>query len=80
MKTITVRYFAMLRERRGLAQERLITGAATAAALYTELCAQHGFTFPIERLRVALNNDFARWDAPLREGDDVALIPPVAGG
>ena len=28
----------------------------------------------------AVNRRYARGDAPLREGDEVALIPPVAGG
>jgi len=32
------------------------------------------------RLRVALDEEFAPLDAPLREGCEVALIPPVAGG
>jgi molybdopterin converting factor subunit 1 len=29
---------------------------------------------------VAINQRYARSDAALREGDEVALIPPVAGG
>jgi molybdopterin synthase catalytic subunit len=31
-------------------------------------------------LRVAVNQAYASWDAPVRAGDTVAFIPPVAGG
>lgn len=29
---------------------------------------------------VAVNQEYAHTDAPLRDGDEVALLPPVAGG
>ena len=80
MKTIQVRYFAILREQRGLAQENLTTGAATAAEFYEELRGQHGFTLEAGRLRVAVNDEFVPWAAPLHEGDRLVFIPPVAGG
>jgi molybdopterin synthase sulfur carrier subunit len=80
VKNIHVQYFAILREQRGLGQERLNTAAATAADLYAELRARHGFTLPAERLRVAVNDEFAPWTAPLSEGDALVFIPPVAGG
>jgi sulfur-carrier protein len=79
-KTIRVQYFALLRDQRGLADEKLSTAADTPAGLYTELRARHGFTLPVEQLRVAVNEEFARWDAPLHDGDALAFIPPVAGG
>ncbi|HTJ79524.1 MAG TPA: MoaD/ThiS family protein [Rariglobus sp.] len=80
MKTIRVQYFALLREQRGLPQETLATDATDARALYAELCARHAFTLPVERLRAAINGDFAPWSAPLKDGDEVVFIPPVAGG
>jgi molybdopterin converting factor subunit 1 len=79
-KNIRVQYFALLREQRGLADERLATTADTPAGLYAELRTRHGFTLPVEQLRVAVNDEFARWDAPLRDGDTLVFIPPVAGG
>ena len=79
-KTVEIRYFAILREQRGLAQEKIATDAATAAQLYDELRAQHGFTLESDRLRVAVNDDFAPWRTPLRDGDRLVFIPPVAGG
>lgn len=80
MNELTIRYFALLREQRGLGHETLATAAATPAALYAELAARHGFTLGAERLRVAVNGDFAGWQTPLRRGDEVVFIPPVAGG
>jgi molybdopterin synthase sulfur carrier subunit len=78
--TVRVRYFAILREQRGLGEETLTTEAATAADLYDELRARHGFMLPSERLRVAFNDDFRPWTTPLRDGDTLVFIPPVAGG
>ncbi|MEI6861730.1 MAG: MoaD/ThiS family protein [Verrucomicrobiota bacterium] len=80
MKTIRLQYFAILREQRGLAHETLITGAPTAAALYDELRARHGFTLPGDRLRVAINGEFAPWGTLLADGAELVFIPPVAGG
>ena len=80
MKTVRVRYFAILREQRGLDDEEVATLAATAAELYEELRALHGFTLPAERLRVAVNDEFGPWGARLRDGDALVFVPPVAGG
>ncbi len=79
-QTITVQYFAILREQRGLGQETLVTAAATPAALYEELRARHGFTLPADRVRAAVNDEFVPATASLRAGDRVVFIPPVAGG
>lgn len=80
MITLHVQYFAILREQRGLAQEKLTTAAASPGALYEELCARHPFTLPGDRVRAAVNDAFVDSAAPLREGDRVVFIPPVAGG
>ena len=80
MKAIHVQYFAILREQRGLSRETLSTTAATAVDLYTELQAKHGFSLPADRLRVAINDEFMAWSAPLGDGAAVVFIPPVAGG
>lgn len=79
MKTIRVEYFAVLREQVGQPAEAVYTGAATAAALYAELAERHAFP-ALQTLKVAINDDFADWQAPLSDGDTVVFIPPVAGG
>lgn len=80
MITVHIQYFAILREQRGLARESLATTATTAAALYEELRARHGFSLPVDRVRAAINEEFVAWETPLRDGQTVVFIPPVAGG
>ncbi len=80
MKTVRVKYFAVLREERGIAQEDLATAAETAGELYAQLRGRHGFSLPAERLRVAVNEEFAPWTAAVRDGDTLVFLPPVAGG
>jgi molybdopterin converting factor small subunit len=80
MPKLSIQYFAILREQRGLSREELDTSAATPAALYEELRARHGFTLPADRIRAAVNGDFVASDARLDDGQIVTFIPPVAGG
>lgn len=80
MTSITVEYYAQLREQAGLGREALSTGAATLAQLYAELRQRHGFRLDTDQLRVAVNAQFREWAQPLAEGDVVVFIPPVAGG
>ena len=80
MLTIHVQYFAILREQRGVSQEKLSTSAATPGALYDELRARHKFTLPSDRVRAAVNDAFVDSATPLKEGDRIVFIPPVAGG
>jgi molybdopterin synthase sulfur carrier subunit len=77
--TITVLYFASLRDAAGCDSEELPL-PDSLRALYGQLRARHGFALPAERLRVAVDGAFASWDAPLRAGCEVAFIPPVSGG
>ena len=80
MPRLQLRYYALLREEAGRQSESVETAAATPAALYAELAARHGFRLPVSQLRVAVNAAFADWERPLRDGDEVVFIPPVAGG
>ncbi len=79
-KTIQVQYFALLREERGLTQETIKTGLATAKQLFDELKTKHHFSLGRERLNLAVNEEFQPWDTILKDGDAVVFIPPVAGG
>jgi molybdopterin converting factor subunit 1 len=80
MPRVQLRYFALLREQAGRQSETVETTAATPAELYAELAARHGFRLPATQLRVAVNAAFSDWDLPLRDGDEVVFVPPVAGG
>lgn len=73
-------YFASLRDAAGLAEEALQTQATDLRALYADRKIRHGFALPAERLRVAVDGSFAQWDDKLRDGSEIAFIPPVSGG
>ena len=51
--TVTVFYYGLLAERRGLTQERVLSFATTAAKLYQELDAIHQLGLCLEDFRVA---------------------------
>jgi len=80
MITVTLQYFAQLREQAGAGGEQVSTAAGSLRELYAELSARHGFTLSPEALKVAVNAQFSDWDRPLCDGDTVVFIPPVAGG
>lgn len=80
MKKITVRYFAMFRERAGTASESLTTDAETAGDVFRATSTRHGSSEPLAHCKVAINDEMTDWDAPVRDGDTVLLFPPVAGG
>jgi molybdopterin converting factor subunit 1 len=80
MKRIHVQYFAAFRDQAGRAEETVETSAGDPAALYRELQARHGLDLGADRLKVAINDEFAAWDRSLRDGDRIVFIPPVAGG
>lgn len=80
MTAVTVLYFAALRDAAGLASEPVDSAAGDLRALYDEVRARHGLPFDAKQLRVAVDDAFARWEDALREGSDVAFIPPVSGG
>jgi len=76
MISLTLSYYASLREARGCSEEQLETTAATPAELLAEL------DLPIAQahLRASVNHEFVDWDHPLQAGDVVSFVPPVAGG
>jgi molybdopterin-guanine dinucleotide biosynthesis protein A len=80
VRHLKVQYFALLREQAGRREEALTSAARTPHELYAELAARYPFTLGSEMLRVAINGEFSDWGRPLREGDSVVFIPPVAGG
>lgn len=78
--TVTVRYYARLKEEAGLAQETLETTASTVEALWTEVVQRHGFTLEARLIKAAQADEFCDWSAPLVPGASVVFMPPVAGG
>jgi molybdopterin converting factor subunit 1 len=79
---VTVLFFGVLKEMLGGESQMLdLPQGATVDALlrhYSELLPQQPKLWP--SLAVAVNQSYALGSCVLREGDEVALLPPVSGG
>jgi molybdopterin synthase catalytic subunit len=74
---VTVRLFAMLRERAGTGRREVdLPDGATAGDVWAAL----DLGPEPDGLAVAVNRAYADRAAALADGDEVALIPPVSGG
>jgi molybdopterin converting factor subunit 1 len=80
MKNINIRYFALLREERGVEAEDLNVNSATYTELYEKLKKDFGFSLNSKMIRVAVNDEFCRMSDEVRDGARIVFIPPVAGG
>ena len=79
---VRIRYFAHLRERLRRESETLtLADGRRVADLLDELSARYE---PIagarKSVQVAVNQEVVQHDRVLRDGDEIALIPPVSGG
>lgn len=80
---VTVRLFAILRERAGMnLLEVELDEGATVADLLEELAARPELGDLLTRMpvRMAVNRDYAEPGTALAPGDELALVPPVSGG
>jgi len=81
-----VLYFGWVRARIGISKEDVSPPAevATVAQLVDWLKARGGgyatAFADAAGIRAAVNHEIAAADAPVREGDEVALFPPMTGG
>lgn len=84
MKTITIRYFASIREALGTGSETVQTSAPTIEALREELIARGGIHAEVlargKAVRIALNQIMSSESADLIDGAELAFFPPVTGG
>lgn len=84
MTTLRVRalFFALYRDVTGTESLdlELPDGATARSAVEAVRGRGAGFARLPERPVVAVNHEYATLDAPLCDGDEVAFLPPVAGG
>ena len=80
--TVKVLCFAQLRYRLGAEAFPLtLPSGSTSRGLLDDLMKRNPSIAPLLRVsRLALNCEYISSDAVLRDGDDVAVIPPVSGG
>lgn len=75
--SITVRYFASLRERLGKSEESVdLAGISRVQDIWDRVVG--GGAPP--RTLVAVNQEYADFNSAVRDGDEVAFFPPVTGG
>ena len=79
--TIQVRLFAIMAQQARTGMLTLdLPADATVAAVRTELLRRHPKVSWPQGTMLAINQEYAPESAPLRPGDEVAIIPPVSGG
>ena len=74
---ITVKYFASLREQLGKSEEMIILSESVPVATIWQNVSGSSET---ENILMAINMEYVKSDAIVKEGDEVAFFPPVTGG
>ena len=79
---VTIRLFARLRDLAGSGElVRDVATPATVQTVWKGLVAEMPALGAYERtMSVAVNADYSRMSATVKEGDEVAFLPPVSGG
>jgi len=79
---ITIRFFALLRDKAGVAEWALdVPSGATVSKAIELLTAKFPAIAPaLPRTAFAINMSKVNSDTVLNEGDELALLPPVSGG
>jgi len=69
--------FAAVRERAGFSElEVRVDPSETPRGILRRVAPQ----LPIENLRAAIDCEYWDWNAPVGDGTELAIIPPVSGG
>lgn len=74
-----VLFFAHLRDAVGSEYLSIDASGKTVAELKAELSAKYNLP-KMDTVMTAVNEEFAANDEVIRDGDEIAFIPPVSGG
>lgn len=79
---VRIKFFAMLRERAGVADvSKEIEAGSSVADLWRQLQKDYPkLDVPGIRLLYAVNQNYVGLDHKLNENDEVVFVPPVSGG
>jgi sulfur-carrier protein len=79
---VTVHLFARLRELAGHSDvDCEVPAGATIKDVWNAIAGRYPALAPLgSSVSCAKNEDFARMQAPVAEGDAIAFLPPVSGG
>jgi len=76
--TVHIKYFASLRETIGRSSDELAVDGTVSVEHIWQQATEH-MPQP-EQLLVAVNQEYANFQAEVNDGDEVAFFPPVTGG
>jgi molybdopterin synthase sulfur carrier subunit len=78
---VRLRYFASIREMIGIVGDEVtLQEGSTVHVLIEKLKMDHTRLSDMDLILVAVDGEYVEPDTLLREGDVVALFPPVSGG
>ncbi len=80
---ITIKLFAMLREKAGQDELHIDSSASTLSELLKEVSSKYpalSNLISCGKILTSVNQEFVKGDAPVKDGDEVALMPPFSGG
>jgi molybdopterin converting factor subunit 1 len=77
---VRVLYFGVLRERLGVGHAWLEMADGAIVADVLNVYKERVPDFAWDSIAVAVNQEYARAGEVLKDGDEVALLPPVSGG
>lgn len=80
--SVTVRYFAILRELLGKTEDTIqVPAGTTTGAMYAIVTRDYPRLARLERsIMLMVNQEYVRAEQTLADGDELAFIPPVSGG
>ena len=78
---VNVKFFALGRELVGNSNLKIeLEEGNSVQSLVEQLKSKHPKLKELKSFLVAVNMEYADMQQPLKEGDEVAIIPPVSGG
>ncbi|MGB0744669.1 MAG: molybdopterin converting factor subunit 1 [Opitutales bacterium] len=77
---IKVLYFAQLADLAGKVEETAEISDPSPEELYAQLKQAHNFPHQFKQLQVAINHQLSAHDTELKDGDEIAFLPPMTGG
>ncbi len=79
--TLSIKYFGMIAETIGKQEEKVeISSQQIAVALLVELLLKKYPDLNLKSFKIAVNQSIAENTAIINENDEIALLPPFAGG
>lgn len=80
---ITIKFFASLKDKAGTGEMSIAFPGGSVADLLTRITQEHPALAGVlssNALMISINQEFVRANAIVRDGDEVALMPPFSGG